>query len=83
MYEMWGVCMNDFTREELAVLKHSLNTNVDGYKDPGLLNKLQSMIDNYCEHEYVSPYYINGDDRHYQCEDCGINMCAKGVQDDE
>lgn len=44
--------MNYFTIEELAVLKHALNTNIDGYKDPYLLNKIQSLIENYCEHEW-------------------------------
>ena len=43
--------MNDFTKDELAILKHVLNINPDGYRDPGLLNKIQSLIDNHCEHE--------------------------------
>ena len=46
--------MNDFTIGELAILKHVLNVNSDGYKDPELLNKLQTLIDNYCEHEWIS-----------------------------
>ena len=65
--------MNDFTKEELAVLKHSLNTNVDGYKDPGLLNKLQSMIDNYCDHEWENICHGCYLDKIY-CHKCEKNM---------
>ncbi len=43
--------MNDFTKEEL---ENILNGNVTLYPHThcNLVNKIQSMIDNYCEHEW-------------------------------
>ena len=59
--------MNDFTKEELEYLNSSLHwatgnpmaaINYDKYSK--LSKKLDSMIDNYCEHEFIintnSPY---------------------------
>lgn len=50
--------MNDFTKEELTILFLELNIAIrhwgeaEEYKDyPILKDKIQSMIDNYCEHE--------------------------------
>lgn len=53
--------MNDFTKEELEFLKHSVrehyknNRPIKGstYMDvwAKMIKKIQSMIDNYCEHE--------------------------------
>lgn len=40
--------MNDFTKKELELLKHSL-THGTFYDHDELVEKLQSMIDNYCE----------------------------------
>jgi len=42
--------MNDFTKEELMDLKRAVLW-VDHEHDELLANKIQSMIDNYCEHE--------------------------------
>ena len=69
--------MNDFTKEELAVLKHVLNTNIDGYKDPCLLNKIQSLLDNYCEHETDKEIYsirnsrLGAEKMINKCKHCG------------
>ena len=53
--------MNDFTKEELEFIKHAIrehyknkapikgSTYVNIWAD--MINKIQSMIDNYCEHE--------------------------------
>ncbi len=46
--------MNDFTKEELMELWENcdverLQCGIDNYSV--LMNKLQSMIDNYCEHD--------------------------------
>lgn len=43
--------MNDFTKEEL---ENILNGNVELYPHThiDLRNKIQSMIDNHCEHEW-------------------------------
>jgi len=48
--------MNDFTKEELSILYRSLNhmLEINYFIQPSsfeLLNKIQSMIDNYCEHQ--------------------------------
>jgi hypothetical protein len=41
--------MNDFTKEELEELV-MWSKHLAGY-NPALLNKIQSLIDNYCDHE--------------------------------
>ena len=51
--------MNDFTKDELIALKNGIDylpnsVNLDKkYREmcEGVFKKLQSMIDNYCEHE--------------------------------
>lgn len=47
--------MNDFTKEELEVIFHELRESrewSENLVNPWpLLDKIQSMIDNYCEHE--------------------------------
>lgn len=53
--------MNNLTKEELkrlllrsfAWVGHSENQNDD---EIALINKIQSMIDNYCEHDYAYVY---------------------------
>lgn len=54
--------MNDFTKEELMDLHYSLYGGVhDDHPVPDhliiLQKKIQSMIDNYCEHEWVNATY--------------------------
>lgn len=44
--------MNDFTKEELNILRAALHEILFFSETPKLLNKIQSMIDNYCEHEW-------------------------------
>lgn len=42
--------MNDFTKDELETLLHALkHTNIHDWE---VGKKIQSMIDNYCDHEY-------------------------------
>ena len=46
--------MNDFTKEELEELQHCIYAYrdlCDEDVDDSLCDKLQSMIDNYCEHD--------------------------------
>jgi hypothetical protein len=53
--------MNDFTKEELIYLHHSVVQSVIEFREKNLHNvsdifkqltkKIQSMIDNYCEHD--------------------------------
>lgn len=63
--------MNDFTKEELYSLLDFV-TPEEGfwYKNPDiayeLMDKIQSMIDNYCEHKNKCTNYDN-----LFCEDCG------------
>ena len=50
--------MNDFTKEELEDLE-SIVRHVCCWPDEILKNlgfKLQSLIDNYCEHEWINGY---------------------------
>ncbi len=41
--------MNEFTKEELEAIKRALITH--DFRYPDLMNKTQSLIDNYCEHK--------------------------------
>jgi hypothetical protein len=60
--------MNDFTKEELETfIDWGSVAHESGYYHAGnkLFAKLQSLIDNYCEH---SDFEL--DDRHYACNNC-------------
>lgn len=64
--------MNDFTKEELDYMSDILKIHINDYptlttRDSDFLNKLQSMIDNYCEH--VSGY-IDYDYQATRCKKC-------------
>lgn len=59
--------MNDFTKEELKIIAINLCVNEKTLK---VLEKLQSMIDNYCKHEKFREL-ISQDDYIKQCEHCG------------
>jgi hypothetical protein len=52
-----GVMMNDFTKEELKELLASLWDRIYGIEfmvEPNpLIHKIQSLIDNYCDHEWI------------------------------
>ena len=61
--------MNDFTKEELEELLDNIDQSLItvGEQAEIILSKLQSMIDNYCEHEIevdYSPYGL--------CKKCGV-----------
>jgi hypothetical protein len=68
--------MNDFTKEELQMLHLDMCININ--KAPPLnpapcyvelRDKIQSLIDNYCEHK--SPYEVNyGETSFYFCDNC-------------
>jgi hypothetical protein len=65
--------MNEFTKEELRWLITLCNQNQSGFvefKHP-LYVKLQSLIDNYCDHEHKQ-YYERVDI--YECENCQMVM---------
>ena len=65
--------MNDFTKEELETLRDGLNYAVGnpcGFTADTVMplyNKLQFLIDNYCEHEMG----YGGSQEVYQCKKCG------------
>jgi hypothetical protein len=48
--------MNDFTKEELKFIYDWLNWI--SKEDYPVKNKIQSMIDNYCEHESSEPILV-------------------------
>ncbi len=62
--------MNDFTKEELVMLKRLLLQHVNIFRQNSdcieLMGKVQSMIEKYCEHQYalIDPNVI-------QCSLCG------------
>lgn len=61
--------MSDFTKEELESMLEGVNWFLDGdsslYSE-ALINKIQSMIENYCEHESL---FSEGEMKH--CCKCG------------
>lgn len=64
--------MNDFTKDELIMLKRLALQHVNQFRENSdcidLMSKIQSLIDNYCEHNNLGrfdPYY---------CLDCKRNI---------
>ena len=49
--------MNDFTKEELKIICQFFNIAIEDFHEPDstyeLRDKIQAMIDNYCEHENI------------------------------
>jgi hypothetical protein len=56
---MWACAMNEFTKEELIFMRDSFLQRISSsslfkYEDyENLHSKIQSMIDNYCEHNII------------------------------
>jgi hypothetical protein len=69
--------MNDFTRDELNVLlKCARLTEIDFGNCADIDNviyKIQSMIDNYCNHEWDAAY-AGPQGNHFKC-----HKCDKGI----
>lgn len=69
--------MNDFTKEELEYLYRAVyerpNTVTEQMED--MRNKIQSVIDNYCEHESDGIIWEGNSDNdmpnEYRCKKCG------------
>lgn len=60
--------MNDFMKEELEFIYRSLK-QLKWHKSSDIMNKIQSMIDNYkepCKHPST-----NFDEGVYYCDECG------------
>ncbi|HAT1964766.1 TPA: hypothetical protein JAG59_002006 [Legionella pneumophila] len=67
--------MNDFTKDELKCLHNAIvlqlrdipMSETNAIRRSELVGKLQSMIDNYCEHEPEGDYHVCVD----KCRKCG------------
>lgn len=61
--------MNDFTKEELKIMYCNLCMNP---RTEEILIKIQSMIENYCEHDFDMTDWINDSSgcRWYKCKKC-------------
>ena len=73
--------MNEFTKEELESIKNAmgcLNINkiLKGKvpTDVELINKIQSMIDNYCEHENTDFVRYDKNKRMIRCQACRLTL---------
>ena len=65
--------MNDFTKEELEILLNHMSRGANWKNelskiDNDVMIKLESMIDNYCEHEFI---VFNKEYNHVECIKCG------------
>jgi hypothetical protein len=74
--------MNDFTKEELDELRSSRCYHLDNNYPYGdaLFMKLESLIENYCEHNNAS---FRGDVYGYECKDCKCNLHEDEIDDHE
>lgn len=67
--------MNDFTKEELIALKNGIDyltqsVNLDcKYQElcNHIFKKLETMIDNYCDHEW---HHTKSERKYYRCSKC-------------
>ncbi len=63
--------INDFTKNELIKLKKLTRQHVNQFRENSdcidLLNKIQSMIENYCEHDWQYNHHDQG-----HCRKCGL-----------
>jgi len=69
--------MNDFTKEELMNLSDAiLYCRLESRREKLLLirDKIQSMINDYCEHKWT--FYISPHGNSVTC-----NLCNKGIQE--
>lgn len=62
--------MNDFTKEELIWLEEELNFSFQEHQQPAIAykihEKIQSMIENYCDHDFRTSNEV-----HFKCIHCG------------
>lgn len=70
IYSQWIKTMNDFTKEELKIIAINLCFNEN---TSDILNKLNSMIDNYCDHNILVTGNESGHGHlwHKTCRKCG------------
>jgi tRNA(Ile2) C34 agmatinyltransferase TiaS len=80
--------MNDFTKDQLREISTSLRaTSFTPYlstmfkeESMTLLEKVQFLIDNYCEHKKIS---FRGDVYGYECKKCGADIHSSQVSDEQ
>ncbi len=67
--KMWACTMNDFTKEELKELILFVDGGIrHATHAVELRNKLQSMIDNYCDHIWIFHLKLPGSS--IECRKC-------------
>jgi len=68
--------MNDFTKDELVMLKRLTLHHVNQFRENSdcikLMSKLRNLIDNYCEHTNKN-YDVDGGIT-LVCSDCGCTL---------
>lgn len=68
--------MNNFTKEELQLMSDLISEFFYSRKEPNdvylLRNKIESMIDKYCEHHKVT--IIGEKETYSQCLKCGVGL---------
>jgi hypothetical protein len=68
--------MNDFTKEELenmlSIIDFEMHTQ-------SLCNKIQSMIENYCDHHLIN-YCCRCDPENIVCDKCHRDLWGKSVE---
>jgi len=68
--------VNDFTKEELESILDGMSWWLDGdsalYSEK-LINKIQSMIENYCDHDWENPC-CGCPDSQCSCTKCGLKL---------
>lgn len=78
MSSVWELLpMNDFTKEDLHCLHNAIDiqlktvpmSKLNVQRRRELLEKLQSMIDNYCEHDFEETDSVSFI---WRCKKCGI-----------
>jgi hypothetical protein len=63
--------MKDFTKKELNILKAAMGEILFFPETPRLIEKIHTMIDNYCDHAQRQYYeHIPA----YKCDDCKMVM---------
>lgn len=68
--------MNDFTKEELQIIFLEMNISINRHKDllkvapsyQALRDKIESMIDNYCDHDWNETF---SEREYFRCSKCG------------
>lgn len=65
--------MNDFTKEELEKICQFFNIAIEDFNEPDntyeLRDKIQSMIDNYCDHDFRTGQHLFTDT---YCTKCNL-----------